>query len=173
MPRYVALLRGVNVGGRNKLDMGELRALVEGLGHTEVTTFIQSGNLLLRTGRPLAASTVEAAIEARFGMRISVMLRTADELESVVQANPFATVDLSKVHVGFMAPPPGAGATAALDAAAFLPEELAVRGAELYLHLPNGTGRAKLPAYLERHLKVPTTIRRWSTVTKLSDLAGR
>lgn len=89
MARAVALLRGVNLGGRNRLAMGELRALAEELGLCEVETFIQSGNLLFSTERPDASSELETAIERRFGLAVTVVVRSAAELERVCALNPF------------------------------------------------------------------------------------
>ena len=172
MPTYVGLLRGVNVGGKNKLPMAELRALVETLGCTDVTTYIQSGNVVFTSAKAVAATTLEAAIKDEFGIGITVVLRTPAELAKVVKANPFASGDQSFVHVGFMAGKPSKPVVAKLDAERFEPEEFAVRGAELYLYLPNGMGRTKLPDYLGRQLKIPTTVRNWNTVLKLLELAS-
>ena len=157
------------MGGKNILSMSELRALFESLGHTEVATFIQSGNIVFTTARPVTPKGLETAIGSHFGHDLRVVLRTAGELESAVQANPFAG-DPSNVHIGFMAEKPAAAAVASLDADQFLPDEFVFRGRDLYLHLPNGMGRSKLPAYLDRRLKVPTTVRNWNTVTKLLEL---
>jgi uncharacterized protein (DUF1697 family) len=171
VPRFVALLRGVNVGGKNPLAMVELRALVESLGFADVRTFIQSGNVVFSSDEPVVALDLERPIEARFGLAVAVVLRTAAELERVVQADPFPEAERARVHVGFMAGRPRAAAAAALDHARFLPEEFVVSGRELYLHLPSGMARTTLPAYLGRALDVPTTLRNWNTVTKLLELA--
>jgi uncharacterized protein (DUF1697 family) len=170
MPTYAALLRGVNVGGKNKVAMADLRTLVESLGHTEVSTFIQSGNVVFASSQAVTPKSLETAIEKQFGITITVVLRTSSELERAVKSNPFAKVDSSKVHIGFMASKPSAAALKKLDADPFQPEEFAVRDRDLYLHLPNGMGRAKLPLYLDRQLKIPTTVRNWNTVTKLVEL---
>jgi uncharacterized protein (DUF1697 family) len=171
MPRYVALLRGVNVGGKNKVPMAELRTLVESLGHSEVATFIQSGNIVFTARRAIAPSSLERAIADTFAIDVTVVLRTPAELEAVVAGNPFGRVDTAKVHVGFMTKAPAAAALAKLDAARFAPDEVAVRGRELYYCLPNGMGKTKLPAYVDRQLKTPTTVRNWNTVMKLVALA--
>jgi uncharacterized protein (DUF1697 family) len=172
MPRYVGLLRGVNVGGKNKLPMAELRKLVDSLGHTEVTTFIQSGNVVFTASKPIEPESLEKAIAEQFAIKPVVVLRTVRELGTAVSSNPYARADLSKVHVGFMTHKPSAAVLKKLDTARFLPEEFAFRDRELYLFLPNGMGRTKLPAYLDRQLKIPTTVRNWNTVTKLLELAG-
>lgn len=172
MPRCVGLLRGVNVGGKNKLSMAELRALLESLDHTNVSTFIQSGNILFTTAKPITEKSLESAITKQFGINPSVMLRTPQELRKIVKSNPFGGVDPAKLHVGFMAKKPAAAAVAKLDGERFLPDEFAIRGREIYFHLPNGMGRTKLPPYLDRQLEIPTTVRNWNTVNKLVELAG-
>lgn len=152
--------------------MTELRSIVESLGHTDVSTFIQSGNVIFTSRRAVTPKSLEAEIESELGIDIAVVLRTAPELGTVVTANPFAHVDTAKLHVGFMAKKPAAAVVAKLETDQFAPEEFIIQRSELYLHLPNGMGRAKLPAYLDRRLKVPTTVRNWTTVTKLLELAS-
>ena len=172
MPTYVALLRGVNVGGKNKLSMSALRSLVELLGHRDVSTYIQSGNVVFTTPKAITAQSVERAIHRELRLDITVVLRTRAELQRAVKASPYAKADLSKVHIGFMAAKPEPAVVAGLDTDRFAPDSFAVNGTELYLHLPNGMGRSKLPPYLDRQLKVPTTVRNWNTVLKLLELAG-
>jgi len=170
MPTVVALIRGVNVGGR-KLPMAGLRELAESLGYDDVRTYIQSGNLLFRTAKRPRPAELEGAIEERFGLAVDVILRSPADLARIVERNPFPRAEVSKLHVGFMAAKPAAAVLAALDGEPFLPDEFAVVGSELYLHLPGGMGRAKLPDYVVRRLKVPTTVRNWNTVTKLVELS--
>jgi uncharacterized protein (DUF1697 family) len=175
VPKYVALLRGINVGGLNPLPMAGLRALFGSLGYTDVTTLIQSGNVVFTAPKAVTPAGLERAIAAEFGLDITVVVRTANELAKAVKANPFGSADPSTLHLGFMAANPAAAAVAAvtkIDAGRFEPDEFAIRGCDLYLHLPNGMGRAKLPGYLDRQLKVPTTVRNWNTVAKLIGLAG-
>jgi uncharacterized protein (DUF1697 family) len=170
--RYVALLRGVNVGGKGKLPMAELRGLLGSLGYTDVETFIQSGNAVFTSSASVAATRLESAIRERFSIDVAVMLRSAAQLRKVVDANPYSGVDPSKLHVGFMARKPAAALLAKLETERFLPEEFTGRGTELYLYLPSGMGRAKLPAFLDRQIGIPTTVRNWNTVTKLAELAN-
>lgn len=178
MVSYVALLRGINVGGRNKVRMEDLQRLVRAAGHTDVSTYIQSGNVVF-TGARRATSAVEADLEGRLeklaGCAVSVMVRTGREMASVLDANPFAgdDVDPTKVHVLFLKEPPSAQAPA-LDARAFEPERCAVRGREVFLYYPNGLGRATLTtALLERRLGTAGTARNWNTVTTLAAMAAR
>jgi uncharacterized protein (DUF1697 family) len=166
----VALLRAVNVGGR-KVSMAELRELAESLGYSDVRTYIQSGNLLFHSPRKSPASALEAAIAKRFGIDVDVVLRSGAQLDRVLARNPFPEADPSGLHVGFLAKAPSSSAVSSLDTGRFLPDEMVVTGAELYLHLPGGMARTKLPAYVLRGLEVPTTIRNWKAVTKLAELA--
>jgi uncharacterized protein (DUF1697 family) len=171
MPRYIGLLRGVNVGGHAKLPMKKLQELIESLGHTEVQTVIQSGNVVFSSPRKVTSTSIESALERELGLTVSVLLRTSAELERIVARNPFPAADTSLLHVGFMSRKPPAAAVRELDSARFAPEEVAVKGLEMYFHLPNGMGRAKLPPYIDRRLGVPTTVRNWRTVTKLLEIA--
>ncbi len=167
---YVALLRGINVAGHGKIKMDDLRHAFHALGYRDVTTYIQSGNVIFTSDAPVVAVGLENAIAAEFGMNVTVVLRTTAQLKSVFRRNPFTDVDSSRVHVGFMRQRPSAEVGQKLDLQPFTPDEVVVAGSELYLHLPNGVGRSKLPDYLGRQLKVPITIRNWNTVTKLVEL---
>lgn len=171
MPTFVALLRSVNVGGR-KLPMAELHELAESIGYGDVRTFIQSGNVIFTAPKRPDPAAFEAALAKRFGMEVDVIVRSARDLAAALDRNPFSAADRSKLHVGFMAAKPAATNVRSIDTAPFAPDELAVVGTEVYFHLPNGLGRAKLPGYALRRLKVPTTIRNWNTVTKLAELAA-
>jgi uncharacterized protein (DUF1697 family) len=170
VPTVVALLRAVNVGGR-KVPMVELRALVESLGFDDVRTYIQSGNVLFSAPRTPKPGLLEQAIEERFGLSVDVVVRSGADLRRALERDPFPDADRSKLHIGFMAKRPAASAVSALDPDAFLPERFAIVGRELYLHLPGGMARTKLPGYVLRRLAVPTTLRNWNTVTKLAELA--
>jgi uncharacterized protein (DUF1697 family) len=118
----------------------------------------------------VAAAKLEAVIESEFKVATDVMLRTAADLKRILKANPFK--DTANVHIGFLKHKPAAAALKALDAEAFKPEDHAYKGTELYLYLPNGMGRTKLPAYLDRRVKVPVTVRTWKSVTKLAELSA-
>src|SRR5689334_6965293 len=105
MATWVALLRGVNVGGKNMVSMAELREAVEALGLDDVRTYIQSGNVLFTTKRGITAPKIAAAINRQFGLDVDVALRTHTELKKVIDRNPFAK-DAANVHVGFMTKAP-------------------------------------------------------------------
>jgi uncharacterized protein (DUF1697 family) len=175
---WIALLRGVNVGGGGKLPMGDLRAALAGLGLEDVVTYIQSGNAVFRsaaTDPAELAGGIEERIAAEVGLEVTVVVRSATELARIAGSNPFpgAAGDPAKHHVAFLDRVPEAGAVAALDPDRSPPDEFRVLGAEIYLRYPNGSGRSKLTgAWFERQLGVRATARNWSTVTKLLELAG-
>lgn len=178
MTTYVALLRAINVGGRNKIKMDDLRAVFAGMGHTEVTTYIQSGNVVFTNPSKSAvklASAIESAITDELGLDVTVVVRSRSELAAAIERNPFAgaVADPSKLHVGFLSAAPAAKAVRSIDLPGAAGEELRVLGREMYLHYPNGMGRTKLTnVFLERRLDVRMTVRNWNTVNKLLDLAG-
>lgn len=174
MTTWVALLRAINVGTGRKVPMKPLAKVFEDAGGTDVVTYIQSGNVVF--GHPARsaaklASDLEARIRELAGFDVPVILRTAKEWQEVVDHNPFEGVEPDKLHVFFLATKPPAGAENNIDLAAFAPEEMAIVGREAYFHLPNGLGRAKLPAAAVPKLKVPATARNWRTVLKLLALA--
>jgi uncharacterized protein (DUF1697 family) len=172
---YVALLRGINVGGKTKIAMAALRDICASVGCEEVVTYIQSGNVVLEsklTADKLRAA-LEEAIAGEFGFNPAVMIRTAKEMSAVVDRNPFAGTDDKTVHVGFLHAAPDAATKKCLAAIDCAPEELTAVGRDIYLHLPNGVGRAALPVQMERCLRpTPVTVRNWRTVTKLAELAS-
>jgi uncharacterized protein (DUF1697 family) len=188
MPTHVALLRGINVGGPSRrVAMAELREVVGSLGHKEVATYIQSGNVVFtstETDTAVLAAALEAAIADRLGVRTPVVVLDRAEFARVVAANPYPDEpDTKKVHVVFRAAEPGPDEVAAVAAA----EERAhakgsrdtatVLGRAVYLHLPDGMGRSELAAQLA---KLPAkgvadgggTARNWATVLKLQAMLG-
>jgi uncharacterized protein (DUF1697 family) len=170
MTAYAGLLRGVNVGGV-KLAMADLRAAAEACGYTDVRTYVQSGNVVFRTGGAAAkvARDLRAAIASASGVDVALAVRTAAQLDRVIADCPFD--DTAHVHVTFLVE----GATAptpSIDEEAFAPERYAVDGRQVYLYLPNGMGRSKLAVALSRgKAGAAGTTRNWRTVTALRDMA--
>jgi uncharacterized protein (DUF1697 family) len=172
---YVALLRGINVGGKTRIAMAALRDTCASAGCEDVVTYIQSGNVILKS--ELSADTLCAALEAaiaeEFDFNPAVMIHTAGEISAVIDRNPYAGTDDKTLHVGFLHAAPDPATKKCLGAIDCAPEELAVVGRDIYLHLPNGIGRAALPVQMERCLRpTPITVRNWRTVTKLVELAS-
>ena len=183
MTVVISMLRGVNVGGHNKIKMDALRSLYESLKFEHVATFIQSGNVVFRTKeRDLkkVGKQIGDGIEKTFGFRPDVILRTAEEMRGAIARNPFADrkeIEPNKLLVWFLAGEPDAEARKkALAVAAgpkeVNPEELRMHGREIYIYFPNGMARPKLslPA-VERALKVSGTGRNWNSVLKLMEMA--
>jgi uncharacterized protein (DUF1697 family) len=189
MASHVALLRGINVGGRNKVPMAELREVVASLGHAEVTTYIQSGNVLFSTAETdnaKLAAALESAIEDRFGLWSSVVVLSRDELAEVLAASPYPDEPNPRlVHVVFLNAEPPQDVldriAAAVSAAAARGSRDAVHaaGTALYLHTPDGFGKSELAQNLFRVLTPPAkrkkqglgaTARNWATATKLLSL---
>lgn len=170
---HVALLRGINVGGKNKLPMKDLAAMFTAAQCTDVRTLIQSGNVVFHAPATVVRKLPDAittAIEKRFGYKIPVVIRSAEEFTLAVARNPYVkrAVDERFLHVSFLAEEPIAGAIAGLDAARSAPDVFHVTGREIYLHLPNGAGKTKLTnAYFDSRLKTVSTMRNWATVRKI------
>jgi uncharacterized protein (DUF1697 family) len=174
MTRYIALLRGINVGGHSKVPMAALRDTCESIGCTEVATYIQSGNAVLTS--PLDAKKLRAALESaiadQLGVSPVVVIRTGTELAEVISGNPFPKADPDHLHVAFLSETPDAGQVAGLADLDYPPEEVAVLGHNAYFHLPDGLGRAKIPALFGRRVKTPATVRNWRTVNKLLHMSS-
>ena len=171
MTAMVALLRGVNVGGRSSLAMADLRAAAEACGFDNPRTYIQSGNLVFEAkGKPAAtAKKLAAELAASTAVKPEVVVRTQAELRAVVDKNPYQArgEDPGHLHVAFLAD----GATPALpDLSKYAPEEATVVGREIHFFLPNGVGRSKLAADLARRKDAVGTMRNWRTVLKLIDM---
>lgn len=171
---FVALLRGINVGGRNMVPMADLSAMFEELGYTGVGTLLQSGNVVFSgRGTPLSIEKrLEEATAERFGLGVSYFVRTAEELAKVAEANPLkdeARDDPSHLLVIFLKEPATAARALALREALEGPEVVRVQGRHAYVSFPAGIGKSKLtPALIEKHLGRGTG-RNWNTVRKLLD----
>lgn len=175
--RHIALLRAVNVGGRTSLKMSDLREVAETLGFSQVRTLLQSGNLVFEAkGRGAALeSTLEAALKKHNGMETDCLVRSAEELDLVVEANPFpreAKSDPGHLVVMFLKDRVDAKAVRALQGLVKGRELIRQNGRELYITYPDGIGRSKLTgALIEKALGTRGTARNWNTVRKLADLA--
>lgn len=175
-PAYVALLRGINVGGKNKLPMAGLVAIFVETGCADVQTYIQSGNVVF-SATPSTAKRipqlVSKLIAERFGLRVPVVLRSADELRRVATGNPFlkSGTDTELLFVGFLADLPDQRRIAALDPGRSPGDSYKVRGREIYMCLPNGAARTKLTVgYFDSRLATTSTFRNWRTILKLVEI---
>jgi len=174
----IAMLRAVNVAGFQKISMEALKTLCSSMGLEDVKTYIQSGNIVFRehgkTPEKLA-STLENGIEAKFGFRPAVLVRTAAEMRTVIANNPFAQrdeVQPNKLLVVFMSSAPAQKTVDQVLALPCDPEEIHIMGREIYIYYPEGMARPKIPiARLERILQCSSTGRNWNTVNKLLAMA--
>lgn len=177
MPTYLALLRGVNVSGQKKLPMARLRGMLAALGFSDVTTYIQSGNVVFGSETVATGDlrrSIETAISGEFGLEVPVVIRASSELAAAIAANPYiaADADPARLAIAFLAEPPTPERAVGLDASAHLPDECTLVGEEVHLHCPSGFGRTRLTnAFVERQLGVTATTRNWRTVNRLLELA--
>ncbi|MEV5985339.1 DUF1697 domain-containing protein [Streptomyces sp. NPDC052051] len=177
---YAALLRGINVGGHRKLPMARLRTLLTGLGHTGVTTYLQSGNAVFTAGHgdeESLALEVSRAIEEQLGFAVDVLVRDHAYLTAVRDACPFPADELEgrHLHVTYFSAPVDTERYAEIDPAAYLPEDFRLGERALYLYAPDGLGRSKLAEQLARPRRTKgliATTRNWNTVVKLAELTA-
>ncbi len=180
MAVIISMLRGVNVGGHNKMKMDALRALYESMKLRDARTYVQSGNVIFRTDeRDMArlAKRIEDGIERKFGFQSDVILRTAAEMREVITRNPFAKrrgIEPGKLLVSFLGSDPGEEGREKVRQMKCDPEEMRVEGREIYIYFPNGAGRSKLQwAGLGKMLKTTGTGRNWNSVTKMLEMAEK
>lgn len=179
--RHVALLRAVNVGGRNRIAMADLRELLEGRGYGDVRTHLQSGNAVFTAagiipgGTEGVAGEIERALAEELGLTAKVLVRTRAELERAVAANPLLDVagDHSRLLVTFLSGAPDREVAAELAPAEFEPDVFAIGEREIYAWYPDGVRATRLSnAFWERRLGLVATGRNWRTVTRLLELMG-
>lgn len=175
MPRQVVLLRGVNLGARNRLTMAELRTALTEAGFAEVRTYVQSGNIVLSSEQPPSelAAAVRALLADRFGLEVPTVARTAAELAEVVARNPFgeeAASNPKALQVTFRDDDVGPDEVTALLARATANEKLAAAGREIYSWHPDGIARSKLAVAITP-AKAAATARNWTTVMTLLEMA--
>jgi len=176
---WIALLRAVNVAGRNLLAMGDLRALLDRLEFADVKTLLQSGNVVCRRARKEPSAVVEAMLEKetarRLKLQVDFVVRSVDEWDQIVAGNPFraeATRDPGHLVAMMLKTAPAAASVKALQAAISGPERLRASGAQLYIVYPEGMGRSKLTnVAIEKALGVRGTARNWNTVLKVQRAA--
>ena len=179
METHILLFRGINVGGRNRLPMADLRAMVVALGFSDVVTYLQSGNLVCRGEGPTAevAASIAGTLERELDLSVPVVGRTATEWAGIVAGNPLVGLDDNPklLHVTFLDGVPDAHRVGDLmvEAEAFAPERLEVVGADVFLHCPGGYGVTPLGnGFLEKRLGRVATTRNWRTVGALAELVG-
>jgi uncharacterized protein (DUF1697 family) len=176
---WIALLRGINVGGQRIVKMEDLRASFEALGFQRVKTYVQSGNVtfdVVKAHSNNMSKSIEGKIKGDCGFPVLVVLRTLDEMKKIVRDNPFFNergIDYSKLHVTFLSAFPTKTAWGNLDALNAHPDQFRAKDQEVYLYCPDGHGRTKLSnTALEKLLLVKATTRNWKTVNKLAEMSS-
>lgn len=177
MNTYIALLRGINVGGKNSLPMKELVAILEDLGGQAVRTYIQSGNVVFQSAEKDPAQLsrqLAAAIKQGWGFEPCVLILEVADINKALAENPFpeAEADPGSLHLGFLASTPKSPDLEKLTTLKKASERFQLRGKVFYLHAPEGVGRSKLAANSEKLLGVPMTDRNWRTLGKLREMAA-
>jgi uncharacterized protein (DUF1697 family) len=177
MAVFISMLRGVNLGPKNRIKMDALRSMYASLGFEDPRTYVQSGNVIFRTKEKniqKLAAKIQDAIEKKFKWRPAVILRTSNELRQTIAATPFVgrKLEPGKILVTFLADAPPTDTFSRLEAFKSYPEEVHLNGRELFIYFPNGAGRSKLPwSQVETFLKVTGTARNWNTVLALLQIA--
>ncbi len=175
MTVFITMLRGINVSGQKKIKMDELRKLYESLDFEQVRTYIQSGNVIFNTNLSDLSEIVkmiEKQIVLKLGYNVTAVIRTREELSDIVKKNPYFDKDLSKVHVTFLSENQIKYSEEEILKAKDEMEEFQIVDKEIYLFLPNGSGRTKLTNnFFERKMGVKATTRNWNTTTKLLDIS--
>ena len=178
MPTHISLLRGINVSGQKTIRMADLKNLYDALGFSDVRTYVQSGNVVFAAANPdpaALAASIEAHIRQTFGFDVSVFIRSAQDFQGLLKANPFLngrSEDPAKLHVTFVYAPPAATRLSALEKPAAGNDEFLVAGREIFLFCPDGYGRTKLSnTFFEKKLGVPATTRNWNTINALLQMA--
>ncbi|MFJ4682864.1 DUF1697 domain-containing protein [Streptomyces sp. NPDC088789] len=181
MTTYAVLLRGINVGGSRKVPMAALRAVIEGLGHGDVRTYLQSGQAVFTAGdgdEDTLAAGLAQAVEEHFGFTVDLLVRDHAYLRAIVDACPYPAAELEakQLHVTYFSEQVTRDRYTDLDRTAFLPEEFTLGDRALYLHTPGGLGRSKLAETLARPRYAPrgliATTRNWNTVLKLAEMTA-
>lgn len=176
-PRHVALLRGINVGGKNKLPMKELVRIFEAAGVSSARTYVQSGNVVFEAAAAKVAkigTAVQKAIADELGLTVPLVLRSAKDYAAAIARNPYVAargVDEKELYVGFLADRPEPAAVAKLDPNRSPPDQFQVIGQEIHLRIPNGVADSKLTnAYFDKQLGTVSTFRNWRTVQALGEM---
>jgi len=176
MNTYVALFRGINVGGKNSLSMGELVSIFESFGASDVRTYVQSGNVVFQIAQKSVSSLakrIATEVKDRYGFEPHILIMSPTKIETAIKKNPFpdAETEPRSLHLGFLAYAPKKPDVKKLQSLKKDSERFYLIEDVFYLHAPEGVGRSKLAASSEKLLGVPMTDRNWNTVCRLRDMA--
>ena len=177
MQTYIAILRGINVSGKNKIAMKDLKAALDGAGFQNVATYIQSGNVVFKhkqTAEKTLAQQITQLIKTNFGLDVPVLVRTAENIQQAYNHNPFLKqkdIDTEKLHITFLADVPTQENIDKINTYSYPPDEFIIAGDNVYVHCPDSYGNTKITnTFFENKLKVQATTRNLKTVTKLIEM---
>lgn len=180
MVKYISILRGINVGGQRKVPMTVLKSLYEELKFKDIISYIQSGNIIFQTNQNITeqilAAKIHKKISEKFNFDVPVIVRTIQEMESIIAKNPFLkmqNIDLEKLHVTFLEEVPGQNDLQNIEKYDYSPDKFIIINKEIFLYCPGGYGKTKLSNnFFENKLKLRATTRNWKTVNKLAGLSS-
>jgi len=175
MATYLSILRGINVSGQKMIKMADLKALYEAMGFKNITTYIQSGNVIFESkNHKNMAAAIEQKIKEQYGFDVPVIIRNIDEIKAVIEQNPFLKdkkTEPDKLHVTYLSDVPTEEAVTKAMNYDYTPDSFVIKGKEVYVYCPNGYGNTKLNnTFFENKLKVKATTRNWKTTNKLFDI---
>jgi len=177
MKTYISILRGINVSGHKMIKMDALKQLYADLGFKNISTYIQSGNVIFQASKSQTKDLekkIADRIAKQFGFDVPVFVIEAEEVKKIADKNPFLKkkVDVSKLHVTFLSGEPSEENISKISGAPYSPDEFAIKGKTIYLFCPNGYGNTKLNnTFFENKLKVTATTRNWKTTNELIRIA--
>jgi uncharacterized protein (DUF1697 family) len=177
MKTYACILRGINVGGHKKILMSDLKALFEEAGYINVSTYIQSGNVIFRSPEEIPsdqiAEKIGKAIHRKFGFDVPVIVRTIEEMQRTVKNNPFLAeheIDTEKLHVTLLSGIPEKKLLEAVRTYDFPPDKFSVVDRDIFLYCPDGYGNTRFSNnFFESKLRISATTRNWKTIIKLAE----
>jgi len=175
MQQYIALLRGINVGGHQKIPMATLRQLLGGLGYKDVKSYIQSGNIIFQSDKKQTeiqiADIISTGILEEFGFEVPVLVKTAEDFKEAEKANPFSTEPIETLHLTFLSEIPKLEDIAILEHSSFAPDRFIIQEATAYLNIPGKYHKTKISnAFFEKKLNVTATTRNYKTILKIISL---
>lgn len=173
MKTYIALFRGINVGGKNSLPMKELLPILESMNYENIQTYIQSGNVVFSSSKtvgPSDATRIGQKISEKKGFEPKVLLLSEKQLQDAINNNPFPSDDGKALHFFFLESKPEKPDINKLESLKVQSEEFHLHKNVFYLYAPEGIGRSKLAAAVEKSISVPLTARNWNTVSKLATI---
>lgn len=181
MESYIALLRGINVSGQKKIKMAELRVQLAEIGLVDLSTYIQSGNLIFKfkeKDTAKIARLIEKKIKKDYGFEVPVIVKTKSSFEQILKDNPFikenTDVEEKALYVSILDALPSNENIDTIEADKYQPDQFVIDEEHIYIYCPNGYGRTKLTnSFFERKLKLKATTRNWRTMNKLVALVNK